>query len=147
MNLVFNVFWGAAWWEENSFIVNISQNNPIPLQDEEVGGVWSPNLSNIISIVVHDRDVTEFQFTFMKQYTKSEPTWKLGILVINIYSKQQQHYTAVIAQQQHHTTILIPTSYINNTTPLYAFHYNITIIWENISPLSCPRHQYEKVWN
>ena len=59
MNLVFNVFWGAAWWEENSFIVNISQNNPIPLQDEEVGGVWSPNLSNIISIVVHGRDVTE----------------------------------------------------------------------------------------
>ena len=49
----------AAWWEENSFIVNISQNNPIPLQDEEVGGVWSPNLSNIISIVVHGRDVTE----------------------------------------------------------------------------------------
>ena len=58
-NLVFNVFWGAAWWDENSFIVNISQNNPIPLQDEEVGEVWSPNLSNIISIVVHGRDVTE----------------------------------------------------------------------------------------
>ena len=67
------------------------------------------------------------------------------------------HTHSNITLQQHYTTILIPISYNNNTTPpysfqhhihnnnttpLYAFQYNKTIIWENISPLSCPRHRY-----